>query len=137
MVRALSGCFLGFLFFSATCGVAAAAHPIDVYVGFRGRDQIGTDVAYQVKEDIKKSEEFHLSYSWKNSEFMISIISVDDNIDGQKGVTSSIGYSFVKTRGDLYLNTGVSDCGADRISFCALGIVSDLSETAQPFLSGG
>jgi hypothetical protein len=121
----------------------ALAHPVrgesvvPVYVTMSGDDSVGNRLAYAVREGVRKSSSMTLVDSYKDSRFVLSLVTLDPSRekDGYSTVYSAV-YTF-RTFHDkpvrMYLNTIVGTCGSSKIDSCANGLIADLDRELSEY----
>ena len=123
---------------------AAAAFPqnpkkIPVAVFHRGDDQVGQQVAFALKEAIRRSQSFRY-VDWdrnaNTARIVVYLVSV-----GSQGVSSAISQVIVYddksiAAPGIFLYSAVSQCGRDKTEWCANAILPDIDQAVESLRTG-
>lgn len=127
---------------------AAAAFPqnpkkIPVAVDHTGDDQVGQQVAFALKEAIRRSQSFRYVDHDRNANtarIVVYLVSLESYV-GSRAVSSAISQSFVyddesiAARG-IFLYSGVMECGRDKTESCANAILPDIDRAVERLRTG-
>jgi len=117
---------------SATC---AATERIRVIVEHTGDDDIGREVAFELKDAIKGSSSFLIADGYANAALVVRLSTIDVEIP-KKGVLSAISVSIAADHLSLpmlgYLvNAFVAYCGRNSTRSCARSYLVDIDQAAE------
>lgn len=106
----------------------AKAQEIPVYVGFAGDDLVGQRLAYQFKDEIRKSGAFEIEYSEEAAIFDVKMITLDpEEASDQTYTVYSLTFTLSNADGfNYYLDSYVGTCGSDAVPRCAEKMVQNL-----------
>jgi hypothetical protein len=109
-----------------------AAMPIDVE--HTGDDIVGSNLAYLVKEDIRKSVSLEISFNSKQARMQVDVNTLDRNPQ-TPGLATVYAVDILWINPTqvfpLYITSNVGYCGADKVQECAMSIVAEISEQSD------
>jgi len=125
---------ISLLFAVASLSASAQDDPgkILVYVESTcDRDTVGQRLAYQTKEQIRRSSQLAVTDNYTSSSLQFKMVCLDPP-EGQAGVVSSYSYviTALNTGGhfDFLISSIVASCGANRVSHCAESHLADIDQ---------
>jgi len=119
-------------FFILIPQASMAQGKIAVEVDHTGQDIVGSRLAYQVKEGIRRSGGLRLT-SIDEPRLIIYLVTMDEFND-TPGTATIFSYALVSkgTEGPRYfITSGVEKCGTQRINESAEGLVADIDKEAD------
>ena len=127
---------------------AAAAFPqnpkkIPVAIDHTGDDQVGQQIAFALKEAIRRSQSFRYvdhDPTPQTARILVYLVSVESYATS-RAVSSAISKVFVYddksiAGGGIYLNSGVMECGRDKTEWCANAILPDIDRAVERLRTG-
>jgi len=122
---------------------AAGAFPqnpkkIPVAVSHSGDDQIGPQVAFALKEAIRRSQSFRYVDHDPNSStarIVVHLVSID-SYASSRNVSSAIAETIVYDEKSIaaqgiFLRSGVINCGANKSEWCANSILPEIDQAVE------
>lgn len=122
-VLALAGCLTGALLATPA---SAQDNRIGVYLRFTGNDTAGKQLAFQLREQLRRSGSFREAYSWEDSGFTLAFITLDPETSGS---LTAYSYSVLLTNQeglDYHVKSFAGYCGIQRIRECAADLLDNL-----------
>lgn len=111
-----------------TVSVACVAGPIEVEVIHSGSDDVGKSLAFQIRENVRKSEGMVLVYS-KAPSMVIQLITLESDVDHPgNSTTYSVNY-LVNMEGatyPLFISGSAGYVGLEAVKNVAEGMVANL-----------
>ena len=102
---------------------SARAATLSIYVDANSSDMIGQQVIYYLKQDIISSSQFRIAYVPKQSDYEISMVTLEDSHTYNSELSTA--YSAVFVRGTiLYIDNLVGICGSFNVKSCAASILA-------------
>jgi hypothetical protein len=115
-----------FLALMASPHVFALSPKIPVLVDHSGKDNVGQQYAFELKEGIRASQAFRLVVDSESPHVAVRLVSVAE--DSQENLASAVAYTIAydssSTPGiGILLTMGVNSCGRTAVKRCALGLL--------------
>lgn len=111
------------------------AKKMRVAVAHSGSDSIGQSFAFAVKEAIRGSQAFVLfEHDFKNPVILVRLVSLDNKqaTGHSSSLAVAIVYDSANTPGfGILLDLAVHNCGRERVSECARGVLPDIDQAVQ------
>ena len=115
--------------------VALAAMPVEVVA--TASDSVGSQLVYQIKEDLRKSSSLQLTFSDTELRLQAQIVTLEQypNSPGASTVYSVVLTLMVPNQSlPFYLTQYTGYCGASAVNSCADTVVSKISEASDSML---
>lgn len=119
----------------ALCSSAAMAQRINVSVSSSGDDPVGQRLAYQVKEEFRRSSSMAYQEDSSKSAIVVHLVTLRGTTFGNESPASTV-YSVAWTIGpqEIYYDSSVGICGGSRIASCAEQLVARTDEIRETFV---
>lgn len=130
MCKSLAPAVLIGLFLTISPLLAAAQNATSVWVGATANDQVGRQLAFAVKEGIRRSAGLQLADRPDDARISINLVTLDPDDRGVSTVYSAV-YTvetFHETPVTMYLTQFVGVCGSSKVQSCAQGLVAITDE---------
>ena len=106
-----------------------------VYVQSTADDSIGRDLAYKIRETVRRSAGMTLADRANDARFILRLVTLDSDSKHSPGISTV--YSAVYTMQtfhdspvEMYLTSVVGTCGRSRVDSCARSITAEIDEQA-------
>ena len=106
-----------------------------VYIHSSADDSIGRDLAYKIRETVRRSAGMTLADRANDARFILRLVTLDPDSKNSPGISTV--YSAVYTMQtfhdspvEMYLTNVVGTCGRSRVDFCARSITAEIDEQA-------
>jgi hypothetical protein len=130
---------------SAVAQAKRSEQKLPVFVSFSGDDAVGQDLAYSVREELRKSAAFN-SVTAKEAIFFINLVSLDLSVGNERnGSWSAVAVSYVmenllpleegnpQTWYKIHMTTNLFTVGRNRTESVAKSIVSTLDREIEEY----
>jgi hypothetical protein len=115
-------------------GGAKASPPMPIYIDSTSNDSVGQTLSYAIRERVRRSASMALAAQDRDAKIVLRIVTIDPD-QGANSAQNMTVYSATITMWsahnfplEVYLNSRVGLCGAQRIEQCALRITAQLDE---------
>lgn len=117
-------------------GARQQAATIPIYVQHSGDDRVGTDFAYQVREQLRRSAGYPLILKEADAAIVVSLVSLDQNC-GRADLASVVAIAFyVNVANRPLLNHSVMLVGKEKTDSMAKTLVASLDHAVEQFRNG-
>lgn len=107
---------------------APSAHAANIVVEYTGTDQVGTELAYELREKIAASSQHSLVHTREDAGFRVILVTVGSN-DGVSAAYSAVlvWKNFIDQDGlDFFITTFAGNCGRTVAARCAASVLSGM-----------
>jgi hypothetical protein len=106
--------------------VVAQDEPIKIYVSHSGSDQVGQQLVYEIREELRRSSGLSLAREGEASNVDMRITTIESNrVNPGASTTYAVVWLIPSYPFPAYLTSVAGYCGSSRIRECAHGLVAD------------
>lgn len=128
--------FLAIILAALASTYASGAGAASIMVEYSGEDIVGQRIAYDLREQISRSQRHKLVYSREQAGFVLRIVTVENTRNVSTSYAAALTMPpFDKKGYDYFITMFAGNCGSSRISECSLNILSGFDEEMNSIVS--